>query len=50
MNYKNYILKNKNNIWIILDNNDNQICDHMGCELEFNSEKEAIQYIDEQLS
>ena len=50
MEYKGYTIENKNNIWIILDNIGNQMCDHMGCELEFTSKEEAQSYIDEQLS
>jgi len=50
MEYKEYILKNKNNMWIILDSNENQLCDNMGCELEFNTVEEAQKYIDEQLN
>lgn len=49
MNYKGYTIENRNNIWVIFDNNGNQMCDHVGCELEFTSEKEAQSYIDEQL-
>ena len=50
MEYKNYKIQNKNNFWIILDNNDNQLCDNIGDELVFNSEQEAKNYIDEWLS
>ncbi len=48
--YKEYILKNKNNMWVIFDSNENQLCDNMGCELEFSNIEEAQKYIDEQLN
>lgn len=47
MNYKNYLIENKNNIWIIFDEKGNQLCDMVGCELIFNSLEEAKAYIDD---
>lgn len=44
--YNNYTIFNKDDNFLIIDNNGNLLCDNMGCELLFASIDEAKKFLD----